>query len=93
MDFNLFLENDIASYIRLLGFKKSSSYILNDIKKKGKLTIIGQLSEVSDNNSLTQADRQMLKLNLYCDELYNMVVRTKYKATFPNEHIRRLTIV
>lgn len=93
VDFNLFLDNDIASYIRLLGFKKSSSYILNDIKKKGKLTIIGQLSEVSDNNSLTQADRQMLKLNLYCDELYNMVVRTKYKATFHNEHIRRLTIV
>ena len=92
-DFNLFLENDIVAYIRLLGFRKSSSYILNDIKKKGKLTIIGQLSEVLDNNSLSQTDMQMFKLNLYCDELYNMVIRTKYKTDFPNEHIRRLTIV
>ncbi len=92
-DFLSYLENDIASYIRLLGFKKESSNFLGEIKKKGELTIIGQLSEISDKASLSTIDAKMLSHSLYCDELYNMVIRTKFKTKFPNEYSQKLTII
>ena len=92
-DFTSYIENDIASYIRLLGFNKAHSHILRDIKKEGELTIIGQLSEISQNTSLSAIDLKMIQHSIYCDELYNMIIRTKYKTDFPNEHIRKLTII
>jgi len=35
----------------------------------------------------------MLKQSIYCDELYNMVVRTKYNSDIPNEFERRIIII
>ncbi len=92
-DFTSYIENGFASYIRLLGFKKDASYILNEIKKKGELTIIGQLSEISDKQTLSPSDKKMLEHSLYCDELYNMLIRSKYKTKFPNEYTRKITII
>ena len=91
-DIEAYLSNNIASYVRLLGFKKDSSWVLNEIKKNDLLTIIGQLSEINDNQSLTDADHRMLVHSLYCDELYNMIIRHKYNANIPSEHTRKLTI-
>lgn len=91
-DVEAYINNGISSYIRLLGFRKNSSAILNDIKKIGALTIIGQLSEMSGNNTLTEHDKKMLSHSIYCDELYNMIVRYKYKCDFPNEYKRKIII-
>ena len=92
-DIDAYLSNGVSSYVKLLGFKKNASFVLNEIKKKGILTIIGQLSEANDNLSLTDIDRRMLSHSLYCDELYNMIIRQKYKADIPSEYTRKLTIV
>lgn len=91
-DMEVYLSNGIASYIRLLGFKKDTSYVLNEIKKNGSLTIIGQLSEAHDNLLLTDNDHKLLAHSLYCDELYNMIIRHKYKTDVPSEHTRKLII-
>ena len=90
---NDYLSNSISSYVKLLGFKKNASFVLNEIKNKGNLTIIGQLSEVKNNLSLTDIDHRMLSHNLYCDEIYNMVIRQKYKTDIPSEYTRKLKIV
>ncbi len=92
-DIDTYLSTGIASYVKLLGFKKDCSYVLNEIKKHGNLTIIGQLSEVNDCLSLSDTDRRMLAHSLYCDELYNMTIRHKYKTDIPNEYTRKLTII
>lgn len=88
-----YMTNDIASYARILGFKKDASHLLNDIKKRSSLTLIGQLKEANDNPNLNDVDNNMLKQSLYCDELYNMVVRTKYNSDIPNEFERRIIII
>ena len=92
-DFSLYVKNGIASYIRLLGFSKSSSHLLKIIKLKGELTIIGQLSEITNNTSLSDIDMNMINHSIYCDEFYNMLIRTKYKVAFPNEYTRKITII
>lgn len=86
-----YLSNDIASYVRLLGFKPSASHLLKRIKENGMLTIIGQLSEIK-SSSLNDTDRQLLAHSIYCDELYNMVVRTKYHTDIPGEYRRKITV-
>ena len=88
-----YMTNDIASYARILGFKKDASHLLNDIKKRSSLTLIGQLKEANDNPNLNDVDNKMLKQSIYCDELYNMVVRTKYNSDIPNEFERRIIII
>lgn len=88
-----YLANDIASYVRILGFRKDASELLKCIKENGKLTLIGQLSEIKDNSYLNEIDRCMLTQSIYCDELYNMVVRTKFKSNVPNEYQRKLVII
>lgn len=87
-----YINNDIASYVRLLGFKSDASACLKQIKKNGTLTIVGQLSETKDNSALSGTDRLMLEQSVYYDELYNMVIRTKYGSSIPNEYQRKLII-
>lgn len=87
-----YIENNIASYIRLLGFKTDASSCLKEIKQHGSLTIIGQLSEIKDNLALNETDKLMLKQSVYYDELYNTVIRTKYGSTIPGEYHRKLII-
>lgn len=87
-----YIDNNFASYVRVLGFKKDASFLLNNIKKHGELTLIGQLSEIKDNPSLNSTDLQLLNHSIYCDELYNMVLRTKYSSDMPNEYKRKLII-
>ena len=87
----MYLSNNIASYVRLLGFKPSASPLLKRIKENGMLTIIGQLSEIK-SSSLNDTDKQLLSHSIYCDELYNMVVRTKYNTEIPLEYRRKITV-
>lgn len=91
-DVEAYIDNGFSSYIRLLGFRKESSALLNEIKKKGELTIIGQLSEINDKKDLAALDKKLLSHSIYCDELYNMIVRNKYKCHFLNEYQRKILI-
>ena len=91
-DIESYIDNNISSYIRLLGFRREASIILSKIKQKGNLTIIGQLSEINDKIGLNTIDKQMLSHSIYCDELYNMIVRNKYKCPFINEYQRKIII-
>ncbi len=91
-DIDEYVDNGIASYVRLLGFKKNASAVLNAIKFNGNLTIIGQLSEVNDSLPLTDCDRRMIKQSIYYDELYNMIVRHKFATDVPSEYQRKIII-
>lgn len=86
-----YLSNNIVSYVRLLGFKPSASPLLKQIKENDMLTIIGQLSEIK-SSSLNDTDRKLLSHSIYCDELYNTVVRTKYHTDIPGEYRRKITV-
>lgn len=94
-DFEAYLNNKISSYIRILGFHKEASPILNQIKKHNKISLIGQLSELNSNPNLilNATDKSMIDKSIYCDELYNTIIRTKYGSNIQNEFKKRLLIL
>ena len=91
-DFSKYLDNKICNYARILGFKKTSSSLLNSIKKNSSLTLIGQLSEINDSLELTEHDINMINKSIFADELYNSVIRLKYSTDIPNEYRRKIII-
>lgn len=91
-DMNEYLNNNICNFVKILGFNKSASKLLNQIKNKSNLTIIGQLSEMQNDDTLNGIDRMMLNKSIYADELYNSVVRLKYSNDIPNEYRRKLIV-
>ena len=91
-DFDEYLDNNICSFLRILGFKASSSNLLNQIKNKGSIVTFGQLSEIGDNTNLNQTDLKILNNSLYADELYNSITALKFSSDIPNEYRRKLII-
>lgn len=91
-DFDEYLDNNICNFLRILGFKVSSSNLLNQIKNKGSIVTFGQLSEINDNTNLKQADLKLIYNSIYADELYNSVTALKFNSDIPNEYRRKLII-
>lgn len=91
-DINEYLNNNICNFVKILGFKKSSSNLLSQIKDKSNLTIIGQLSEMQNDDTLNDIDRKMINKSILADEIYNSVVRIKYSSEIPNEYRRQLIV-
>ena len=91
-DFNEYLDNGISNFLRILGFKASSSHLLNLIKNKGCISTFGQLSEIQDNTSLNTTDIKLINNSIYADELYNSITGLKFNSEIPNEYRRKLII-
>ena len=91
-DFKKYLDNNICNFVRILGFNKASSNILNSIKNNSSLTLIGQLSEINDNLDLNEIDLNMINKSILADEFYNSIVKLKYSTDIPNEYKRKLII-
>lgn len=91
-DFKKYLDNNICNFVRILGFNKASSSILNSIKNNSSLTLIGQLSEINDNLELNEIDLNMINKSILADEFYNSIVKLKYSTDIPNEYKRKLII-
>lgn len=91
-DFKKYLDNNMCNFVRILGFNKASSNILNSIKNNSSLTLIGQLSEINDNLDLNEIDLNMINKSILADEFYNSIVKLKYSTDIPNEYKRKLII-
>lgn len=86
----LYNNNNFAQYGRLLGFKKSSTKLINNIKNNSKMPIITKLSE--SYNMLSDIELQMLNEDLFAADLYNLIVCEKFGSPVNNEFKQGLEI-
>lgn len=90
-DYFDFKKDEYVYYFRILGFRKECEAVLTEIKRNTSIPIITKLNNalpvLSDNG------RKMLEFNMYADEIYRMIVMTKYSSTIPNEQQQGVVIV
>jgi predicted nucleotidyltransferase len=88
---NTYKAEGYTQYARLLGFKKTSSHLIREIVKIGKIPVITKMADAGkqlDNTGLT-----MLKEDIFASHLYNQVVYNKYGTTMKDEYTRGVIIV
>ena len=69
-------------YVRVLGFRSSSSGLLSELKKSSSIPL---LSKLGKNDTLSASTRNMLEIDVFASNLYESVVTEKYKTPFINE--------
>ena len=84
-------DKDMNSYIRLLGFRKSSSQLLGEIKKRSKLPVISKVSNAKD--LLGEKSLKLFENNIYSDFLYNSIYFEKYGERLINPYRRSVVTV
>ena len=89
-DLNSYIKNDVY-YVRILGFKNTSSDLIKTIKKKSSITLINKLS--LGQKSLSGTELKMLNYDIQCANLYNKIVSLKYNTTINNEYKRGMIII
>lgn len=90
-DYLRFKKDEYVYYFRILGFRKDCETILTDIKNNTSIPIITKLNNAL--SMLSENGRRMLELNMYADEIYRMIVMTKYGSTIPNEQQHGIVII
>jgi len=85
-DIQSYIQNDWIEYIRIIGFKKSASTLLTEIKANSNLTIISKLSNYKEILVDKPLALRMLEQNIYADHLYRLVTMNKYNSILPNEY-------
>lgn len=83
--------NSYGQYARILGFRKESSSLLHEIKKKSSIPLISKLVDSVkelDGNALS-----MLEKDIQAAHIYESVVADKFGGEFRNEFQRQLVIV
>ncbi len=71
-------------YSRILGFKKESTNLLNEIKKASELHLIAKLADAK--NYLTDDALTMLEKDIYAADIYHAVMSNKFNLSMPNEY-------
>lgn len=89
-DFFTFKRDDYVYYYRILGFRKSHAELLTAIKNSSDYPLISKLPKAEE--LLTPNGMRMLSLNKMADELYRMVVSTKYLSSIPSEEEQGIII-
>lgn len=69
-------------YVRVLGFRSSSSLLLSELKKSSSIPL---LSKLGKNDTLSDSTRNMLEIDVFASNLYESVVTEKFKTPFINE--------
>lgn len=82
-DFLDFKEDEYVYYFRILGFKKSHSELLTSIKQNTSLPLITKLSKAGE--ILPESGMRMLSLNRLADDIYRMIVASKFDCAIPAE--------
>ncbi|MBQ4069047.1 MAG: nucleotidyltransferase [Lachnospiraceae bacterium] len=77
-------------YIRILGFNKSNSEVLNHIKTNSKLPVITKIS--NSYEQLPIIGKQLLDINIRADEIYRYIQNIKFKSNISNEYKQGLYI-
>lgn len=71
-------------YARVLGFRKSASPLLKEIKKSGTLPLV---TKVADAASFLEGDSlQMLKKDIRASEIYHCILQSKIPGHIYNEY-------
>ena len=89
-DFFTFKRDDYVYYYRILGFRKSHAELLTAIKNSSDYPLISKLPKAEE--LLNPSGMRMLSLNKMADELYRMVVSTKYLSSIPSEEEQGIII-
>lgn len=89
-DFFTFKEQDYVYYYRLLGFRRSHAELLSAIKHNSNYPLISKLSKAAE--LLDENGMRMLSINRMADELYRMVVSSKYQYAIPSEEEQGIVI-
>lgn len=82
------LENDSLladDYIRILGFKKEASPLLNELKNRASIPVINKLADAKLNDKL-QAD-------IKSANIYEALISDKYDTKFTNEYSKQIVIM
>ncbi len=83
--------NGYAHYARVLGFKKSSTDLLNQIKKSSSIPLITKLSVYKD--ILDTEGQVMIQMDIESSNLYRTVSQIKYKTPLKNEFTEKVVII
>ncbi|MFT4106629.1 MAG: nucleotidyltransferase family protein [Lacrimispora sp.] len=80
-----------APYARVLGFKKSSSGLMGEIKQRGNIPLI---TKTADAGTILEGDAwSMLLHDFYCSHIYQTLVQDKYHIKRNNEYTQPLIIL
>lgn len=86
-----FVSNDYVFYARTLGFKKSSSELLTEIKYNSRIPMISKLADARDE--LTTLGMEMLESDIQAAHIYDTVVTDKFHASTVSEFSREMVII
>lgn len=82
-------ELDYIPYLRLLGFRKSSSALLSELKRRADIPIISKLADAGD--LLDQEALLLLRQDIMAAELYEQVIA--HQKRFPRSEYTREIVV
>lgn len=69
-------DNENASYARLLGFKKESSKLLPEVKKRSEIPLVSKLADY--NKDVNKVGAEMFAKDMFASDLYEHVASVKY---------------
>lgn len=78
-------------YLRPLGFKKSSSAVLGEIKKHTDIPLIGKLANA--RQTLSADAFQLLEKDIFAADLYEQVLAQKNRTLPRNEYTREIVLL
>lgn len=85
-DIEEYMDNDICSFVRILGFSTQKNSLFKLIKSHSDMEIITGLAGFKANKRLNSSDKKLINSNIYCDNLYRMICTRKYNSNIPTEY-------
>lgn len=89
-DVSLFQKEGITFYIKVLGFRRDKTELLNKIKITSKLPLI---TKYSHKRSINSYGKTMLESDIIASNIYYSIVTDKFSAPFKNELTRQITMI
>ncbi|WP_349948272.1 nucleotidyltransferase [Lacrimispora sp. BS-2] len=80
-----------APYARVLGFKKTSTDLMGEIKKRGSIPLITKTAD--SRLILSGAAWSMLRQDFYCSHIYQTILQDKYGIKMKNEFTHSVVIL
>ena len=77
-------QHHYISYLRLLGLKKESSFLLKEAKEHSTIPIINKVADA--RKQLTCDDLKLFQNDLEISHLYQCIFKQKYGITLPSEY-------
>lgn len=78
------IENDYIRYLRLLGFRKKTSFILKDLKINCDIPIINKVADAKE--TLSPTSLSLFQKEIHQNHLYSQLFFNKYGISIPSEY-------